>query len=481
MGRRWFFGLILLVMILSLLFSALLTVDEYFKSPFSLSKLSQLEAWPSQVGHRVAGLRARIPTVNRVVIVPDEATFLAAIQGWSLAGRWPILVDDPVYTPIFIERFQPAEVVRLPTVKKTLPTDDNLFSALRIAIAKAWDATDFGSLEEGWQKLGWDPPGVVMTWEKDPSWPAAVALAAYWGQPLVLLKDHFGLPNDSLNLEQWQNLTTTVEQAVEKTGYFYSSLGDTIDTVTIVGQLAAKYQNPLNHREDLAVTDGLARNENGDRWAVVGWIYGTTARAVYQAMCSIFLDVQSALLYDSYPHEGKWQNYEMTTAESLFSEQGLRVNLIQRPEAGVSNWRSLLTQKWKFDLIFVNTKGSKDYFDLGDGQAHVDDIPKLRFPAAIHFLHSFSAANPDDPNTIAGRWLENGAYLYVGSVHEPYLDAFVPPDVIAKRMDDYFPFLLAARHLESAPWKITTIGDPLMTTLAEPRGRISPSEQPLKK
>jgi hypothetical protein len=51
--------------------------------------------------------------VDRVVLVPDEATFLQAISEWSLQGRWPILIEDDTYTPMFLRRFQAAEVIRL--------------------------------------------------------------------------------------------------------------------------------------------------------------------------------------------------------------------------------------------------------------------------------------------------------------------------------------------------------------------------------
>ena len=46
-------------------------------------------------------------------------------------------------------------------------------------------------------------------------------------------------------------------------------------------------------------------------------------------------------------------------------------------------------------------------------------------------IHSFSAADPPDPSTIAGRWLANGAFLYFGSMNEPFLDAV--PDPPARR------------------------------------------------
>ena len=78
---------------------------------------------------------------------------------------------------------------------------------------------------------------------------------------------------------------------------------------------------------------------------------------------------------------------------------------------------------------------------------------------------------PDDGKTVGGRWLERGVYAYVGSVDEPYLEAFVTPRLLTNRLQMLTPFLIAAREIAAPPWKITTIGDPLMTIL-KPTPRI---------
>ncbi|MEO0854775.1 MAG: hypothetical protein AAFY15_14915, partial [Cyanobacteria bacterium J06648_11] len=174
--------------------------------------------WPVRVGRRVVELRTKIPTVDRVVLVPDEATFLAAIQDWSLAGRWPILIDDDRYAPLFIERFQPAEIVRLPAVGTALPAGTELRTAMSEAIAPAWNAPDARSLPAVWKRLNWTPPGVVLTWENDPAWLAAVALAADRGQPLAFLPGDYGEVNGTfLDPLQWNQLNSQILDAVEAT------------------------------------------------------------------------------------------------------------------------------------------------------------------------------------------------------------------------------------------------------------------------
>lgn len=468
----------LLTIALFFCLSQQLMACSFLKKPFQLHPSAKQEPWPVQTGLRINTLRHNIPIVNRVVIVPDEATFLAAIQKWNLKGHWPILIEDNKYTPMFIERFQPAEIVRLPSIKQQLPKSQKLQELMLKAAAAAWNVPDTTTLKTKWIQLGWEPPGVVITSENDPARTAAVALAAARGQPLVFLEGNFGKPNDTLNQQQWQTLQTAVKTAVESTGYFYSQLGDAIDTLTIVRQLAVKYQSPEKPDEQLAVTDGLGRHPNGERWAAAGWIYGSEVRSTYQAMCAIFLDTQTAMLYDSYPKEGSWGKYEMNSAASGLKTIGVNVELVQLPEASLEKWRSLASKAWEFDLILMNSKGYPKSFQVGNGDASVEDIPKLRFPAVVHAIHSWSAAAPDDKDTVAGRWLENGAYAYVGSVNEPLLSAFIPPKLMVDRLLRSAPFLIAARQLESPPWKIATIGDPLMS-IGKPKPRIPPNQQPI--
>lgn len=452
--------------------------DRLLKKTFQLPASAKQEPWPIQTGLRSAIVRENIPTVNRVVLVPDEATFLAAIQKWNLQGNWPILIEDKKYTPMFVQRFKPEEIVRLPSIKQQLPKNQKLQQLMLNAAAAAWNATDTPTLKAKWTQLGWEPPGVVITSENDPARSAAVALAAAHGQPLVFLEGNFGKTNDTLDNTQWKNLQLAVTKAVESTEFFYSQLADPIDTISIVRQLAVKYQSPEKPDEQLAVTDGLGRHPNGERWAAVGWIYGSEVRSIYQAMCAIFLDSQTAMLYDSYPKEGNWAKYEMEEAASGLKTIGLNVEVVQKPESSLEKWRSLASKPWTFDLILMNSKGYPKSFQVGNGDASVEDIPKLQFPAAIHMIHSWSSAAPDDKNTVAGRWLENGAYAYIGSVNEPFLSAFIPPKLMVDRLKRGAPFLIAARQLESPPWKVTTIGDPLMS-IAKPRQRIPPTQQPM--
>ncbi len=416
------------------------------------------------LGRQVTTLRLQVPTLDVVVLVPDTETFLQAISSWSLAGRWPVLIEDARFAPLFIERFAPAKVVRLPSVRtssSTAPTRADL----QAAAAAAWGAKDPQSLRQRWQQLEWQPPGVAIAAIDDPAWPAAVALAADRGQPLVFLEGDYGRPNSAMPPSRWQRLQRDVERAVARSGYAYAGLGNDIDTITLARSLPVKYQAPEGPRAELAVTDGLARHDRDRRWAVAGWIYGSSARSLYQAMCAIFLDARRALFYNSYPPDGTWASYQMETAATRARQLGLSVDRIEHPNASVPAWQALASQPWHYDWVFVNSRGHKASFAAGQGTATVEDLPEPRTPTAVYFIHSWSATTPDDPRTIAGRWLENGAYLYVGSVHEPFLRAFPPPETVTRRLFSQIPFLVATRHLSRAPWKIATIGDPLAVAL----------------
>lgn len=447
--------------------------------------------WAVRPGLRIASLRARVPTVDRVVLVPDELTYLEAISEWSLAGRWPVLFDDDVYAPMFIRRFAPAEVIRKPASEATMPRGAELEAALLNIVAAAWwsgqiDETSLDSSKAppeapaAFAAADWTPPGVVITSIRDAAWPAALALAADRGQPLAFLDDRFGTPNGSVSLEDWPRLRTAVESLVAASGYPYRDLGDAIDTVTIVRDLPVKYvtTDDPNGNSRNATTDGLGRHADDSRWAIVGSIFGDGPRAVYMAMCSIFLQPQSALLFDTYPDLAVWSRYSMDKPAARFREVGFDVVHTAAPASTAAAWEYLAPGGLERDLIFVNTKGNQNWFDAADERrVFVHDVPILNSPAVVHFIHSWSCIAPANRNTLAGRWLERGAYAYVGSVHEPTLAAFVTPDLLTERLLSSVPYLIAARVWELKPWRVATIGDPLMTLL-RPAPRAARESRP---
>lgn len=446
--------------------------------------------WPARPGLRIAGLRAKVPTVDRVVLVPDEATYLEAVGEWSLNGRWPVLFEDDEYAPMFIRRFKPAEVIRKAATTNRLPRDKALEEAMVRVVCRAWSARDDAepaddatapTTKERFEHAGWTPPGVVITSAKDPAWPAALALAADRGEPLAFLEERFGSSNGYVSLEDWPRLEAQVTALVGATGYAYDQLGDAIDTITMVRELPPKYATPGDPtgKARNAVTDGLARRPDKTRWAFPGWIFGPAPRATYMAMCSIFIQPESALLFDTYPPTPGWSRYAMDKPAAALEEVGLKVEHVASPASTAAAWENLAPGGVNADLIFVNTKGNMNWFSATDEKrVYVHDMPILNAPAIVHFIHSWSCISPANRDTLAGRWMERGAYAYVGSVHEPSLGAFVPPEVLVERLRASVPYLIAARVWGAVAWRVATIGDPLMTIL-HPVPRAAPDTCPI--
>lgn len=92
--------------------------------------------WFMRLGQRVATVRNRMPSEDRVVLVPDEATFLDEIGKWRagrsvldtdparrmlVQGCWPVLIEDDVYTPMFLRAFKPAKVIRRTEKRRPWP------------------------------------------------------------------------------------------------------------------------------------------------------------------------------------------------------------------------------------------------------------------------------------------------------------------------------------------------------------------------
>jgi hypothetical protein len=180
-------------------------------------------------------------------------------------------------------------------------------------------------------------------------------------------------------------------------------------------------------------------------------------------MCSLFLGGDRAWLFDGYPDDGVWKQFDVTTAAGVLREGGWRPVVTDTPTQSDADWRTRSQAGLDAELIMVNTKGNRDRFQLDPGWVLSRDVPTLDRPAAIHFVHSWSASRPASRSTIAGRFIEHGAYAYAGSVFEPYLSAFVPTPAVAQRLTAGVNFGAAVRAESGKPWRINCFGDPLLT------------------
>lgn len=439
-------------------------------------------SWQMQMGLRSFQVSMRIMVIDKVVLVPDAATYLDEISRWNLRGRWPVLIEDDFYTPMFVRAFKPSKVIRRASVGAMPATLDEQQALAKHAITQAWtvpgsDANPRNPAE-AFASARFEPLGIVFASMSDPAWTAGVALAAGRGQVLSWLDGPFDPPSATMNPQQFQDLSARIEDAARKTTLGYSALGDAIDAVTICRTLPAKAQVPPGAQwappvgsngkpgEPVAVTDALCRIPDGHRWAIAGWIFGSEVRCAYMAMCSLYLSPRSVWMINTYETDGDWGRYAMTDAVTVLKGEGYDTADFSGPQASAVSWLNMLMGGFKPDVLYMNTMGNMDFFKMWPAtQCYPEDVAMLQRPMAMHLIHSWSLTSAESRETVGGRWLEHGVYAYVGSVFEPYLIAFVPPSVVAARMASLIPFLVASRWCDGpidAAWRVTLIGDPLM-------------------
>ena len=455
-------------------------------SPAATNQTAPKNPWCVELGLRVAGVEAKIPTLDRVVLVKDEASFLDEISHWRLEARWPVLIEDDILAPQFIRAFKPAQVVR--RVEKAPNVDDPavLKAAIENAVSSAWNtATPKSSPLEAITAQTYTPPGIAIMDTSDPAWVAGVALAAGRGLVPVFIPGNFGGANDVLAADQFDKLSKAVDQCFVSTGLSYGQLGDALDGAVLCKTTAqktilnvsdalrpsARGMPAINPADPVAVTDALCRNTDGSRYAFCGAIFGTSTYCAYAAMSSLFLSRNSIGAFNSY-QSADFAKYGFTELAQKLLESGYTTKIWTGATAHILDWRQMLSHGFDCDVLFLNSSGNSDFFELGTPgktpmkeRAAPGDIPILSKPLVLHMIHSWSLTAPMSHASIGGRWLESGVYAYVGSVQEPYLPAFSPPAEIMARCVNFVPYLIASRVWEgpfALPWRVATLGDPFM-------------------
>lgn len=453
--------------------------------------------------------------VDQVYLVPDETSFLEAIAAWDESNSFPILIDDPAWSLPFLRAFRPSRVVRFrPDRARTGPdsraTDEPLLrwaGALR-AVSRAWSRegvaeSGLPSASRAPRHLGITPPGVVLSDRWSPTLAAAVALAAGHFQPLVefvptLSTTYANGPGeraprprfaDVLPLADARAFARQVERRVEEVVGSSRQLGDACDFLTLAGDWPYRYRNDVERdpiRGDAALDDLIGRTlSEGEgtpatsrgRWAYAGRILGDPAASVYRAMCALFLEPEETLLWNTYGGNAPWSNYRMTEAARVLgrltpghSPPALR----EGDGSSLLAWHQTVDPASRFGWFLVNSSGMPRDFSIPGGPGRPSDLPRGR-PAAVVIIHSHSAADPLDPSTIAGRWLENGAFVYYGSMNEPFLHAFRTPQLVVELAATGMPLAAAVRQDASEPfgrpWRLAYLGDPLYALGYLARGR----------
>lgn len=456
----------------------------------------QLAAMPPnlRIGARVAGVHQRLSVVPTLVLVPDASSYAAAIAGWTTddvgAKRFPVLIDrgtfaDQERIARFVRGFKPTSVVRWKAgADAALPADRlKKQAAVDAALVRVWGGKPGESLKDRLSYFRLDPPGMVVAWGDDPAWTAGIALAAGRGELLAWISPREGHPGAMTSMGDVNAIRGDVDKALEESGYSYKALGDTIEGITLCVNMPGKVLLPdSDKRKMLATTDLVGRDKDGKRFAWCGQIFGDEAQAAYMAMCALFLPpVDRAWFFDGYDSSEPWVRFDATTAAERLAQARIFSVVDDAPGGmGLDAWRKRaggVVGRFEKDaavnpdagfgvdarFISVTTSGNPDFFELKPGIGHSVDVPFLRRPSQVVFVHSWSAYTPNDRKTIGAVWLERGAAGYVGSVHEPLLSAFVPPPVLVNRLFGGFPWGVATRIDNAEAWKVAVYGDPLWT------------------
>jgi hypothetical protein len=407
--------------------------------------------------------------VDQVCLVPDVATFYEALAAWDEGHYFPILIDDADLCLKFLAAFRPARIVRYPGRAKPLDREQAWDRAVA-AVGEAW-TTVGATAAEGLRgdrrpsMLGKTPQGIVLGRPASASLPGLAALAAGRFQPLARLDSKYGY-NDALAPSEMRAFDQAVQRVIRERLPAFESLGDDCDFIALAGDYPYRYSGPGG---SLAVDDRLGRSDPSfDRWAFTGRLMGDARRSVYAAMCSLFLRPDRALLFNSYSDtEPGFSAYTLKTAEKRLRSLVPVTMVSGEKSATIQGWHDLFNPINRFGFLMINTRGGPGYFERPGGAGHaLDAMPSA--PAAVCMIHSFSAADPTDEKTIAGRWLAQGAFLYHGSMDEPQLPAFRLPTLVSEMLAEGVPFGAALRPLPTEivkpfgdPWKLVLLGDPL--------------------
>lgn len=466
---------------------------------------------PALLAKRIAAVRAEMTVAPILVLAPDERSFVTALTAWRTEkGRvlFPILIDNGSAEAReniarFSRAFKPARIVRLkPGADPQRPVG---FLETAAALYSTFGATDeagyLTALNE--RKSAPGPLGVVAAQADNP---AGLALAAAYGQVLVIT-DPPAKPDADFGLPAADKLSDVITAHLTVVKVPYQAMGDQIDAVTLCFDVRARVLTgpknaPANQipqlaakpDEGLALTDIIGReteNNRTSRWAYASQLTGASPQAAYRAMCAIFLQPTSAVAFNGYERTGEFGKYNPADGLTALKGAGLTTALLDRPSQSAEDWRQWSSGSFSTrypdsagappkpaggaltsDLFLVNTMGNRDFFQLAQGSiCYAGDVPFLSLPAVVDFNHSWSLQISSDPTTVGGRWLDRGAYCYVGSVHEPYLSAFVYTSDFATRLTRGWPIAAAARiqandrpfNPFSAPWRVAVMGDALWT------------------
>ncbi|MEM9064921.1 MAG: hypothetical protein AAGB51_05465 [Planctomycetota bacterium] len=443
---------------------------------------------PGQIlGGRALVVRLKAPVAPVVAIAPDEGAYLQAIASWRPERRFPVLLDDGTPSAAhdigrFVRAFEPETIVRLAPVEGAEVSDQQIQAAADAAWTVPLNSTAPQRIAHYRDRYDHRPAGIVLSKPNDPARTAAAAIAAFRGLPLAWCEPTVARNLDANGLLDHDTATTISEnaqRAATGTGLSWRDLGDDLDAVALCLNVPVKAHAESDGNDWYALTDRVGRlgdAKDSPRWAFAGQITGDAATAAFRAMSGLFLDTGPAWLFDGYASTQPWVNWDMTRTAEVFGLAKIPVLLDDEPQQGLVHWRRRAESPLDVSLVMVNSSGNPDMFNLSPGIGNPGEAPILGHPAAIHFVHSWSATQPENDETVAGRFRARGAYAYIGSVQEPYLQAFAPSPGFAARLLSGFAWGAAPRQDDGERWRIAVLGDPMLAFGPEPAPRVPAPE-----
>lgn len=406
-----------------------------------------------------------------IIIVPDTKTFVYYISAWSQDERFPVFVGMDTYAEKFAavynngnNYFKYVDAKEIGALTKRTIYRALLASFGTDTLDTLADDGSAADLKSYFSSNNIVPEGIVLTDLSSPELFGGLALAAYHGQLLDFLR----IPTPPLigpySEDTKELIRKDILRMLDGWGFEYRGLGKGIDAITLAVDMPIKYGGGMS------LDDAINRltPDSTRCYAYTGRLMDLgKGLAVYQAMCSLFLDTNRALFFDKWP-----QQWGRTLKLGCYEIRRHIPAVVLRDD--LEKWHAALGVKNTYDLIFVNAAGYPHEWTGGT----VDDIPDS-LPVAVNFSHSSSANDPSNPDTIAGRWLINGAFAYYGSISEPYADSFNTSYNIVRRLNEGMPFARAAAEKSTLPknrakpWKLIFIGDPLF----RPRYRVDSEDE----
>lgn len=440
-----------------------------------------------------------------VYVVPDLGTYLYAISLWDKDIQFPVFLRGSRFLDIFLRGYPGAKLKELERKRMGKITEALAYRALYAAwgpetLDDAPPKVTRQELTARLKALGVVPQGIVVANVSDAEFPGGFALAAGHRQPLAFYKSPakrshiLNYRDNSAREATKEKIRKDVLDLVKEWGYHYEGLGEGIDYITLAVNMPHTYRVEQPETEQkfnpgLSMTDAIGRLTpsglveadipGGPRrgepavYAYCGQlIEAAPEMALFQAMSSLFAETDKALYFHRWAGRLKF--------EGVKGYQVLRtkVHTITRDERGdprptLKEWHRLTDGGHGFDFIHVAAAGgTHKWFD-----GTVEDIPEGG-PCAVFFAQSGSTANPALTDTLAGRWLLNGAYVYYGAASEPYAAAFNTAQTVARTLAAGGTYGEAFQRKDTLPpqfrkpWRLVYVGDPL----ARPRFTQDPEE-----